>query len=102
LALTIFYFTFFLFFPFFVRSTCLLSFFGGLVLRPCGLVEKEPKKMATRSAVLFCFFLVLHFLDATIAETEYYGTNWNDAAVEAMNEVLRILGRKRRKNIVLS
>jgi len=58
--------------------------------------------MATRAAVLFCFFLLLHFLDATIAETEYYGTNWNDAAVEAMNEVLRILGRKRRKNIVLS
>ncbi len=58
--------------------------------------------MATRSAVLVCFFLVLHFLDATIAETEYYGTNWNDAAVEAVNEVLRIFGRKRRKNIVLS
>ena len=59
--------------------------------------------MATRSAVLFCFFLVLHFLDATIAETEYYGTNWNDAAVEAVeaveaaNEVLRIFGRKRRE-----
>jgi hypothetical protein len=51
---------------------------------------------------------VLHFLDATIAETQYYGTNWNDAAVEAVeaveavNEVLRIFGRKRRKNIVLS
>jgi hypothetical protein len=61
--------------------------------------------MATRSAVLVCFFLLLHFLDATIAETEYYGTNWNDAAVEAVeavNEVLRIFGRKRRKNIVLS
>jgi hypothetical protein len=39
---------------------------------------------------------LLHFVDATIAETEYYGTNWNDAAVEAVeavdavNEVLRI------------
>jgi hypothetical protein len=71
-------------------------------------VEKEPKKMATRAAVLFCFFLALHFLEATIAETQYYGTKWNDAAVEAVeaveavNEVLRIFGRKRRKNIVLS
>ena len=61
--------------------------------------------MATRAAVLFCFFLALHFLEATIAETQYYGTKWNDAAVEAVeavNEVLRIFGRKRRKNIVLS
>jgi hypothetical protein len=52
--------------------------------------------MTTGTAVLFCFFLLLHFVDATIAETEYYGTNWNDAAVEAVeavdavNEVLRI------------
>jgi hypothetical protein len=61
--------------------------------------------MATRTAVLFCFFLLLHFVDATISETEYYGTKSNDAAleaVEAVNEVLRIFGRKRRKNIVLS
>ncbi len=61
--------------------------------------------MATRAAVLFCFFLLLHFVDATIAETEYYGTNWNDEAakaVAAVNEVQRIFGRKRRKNIVLS
>jgi hypothetical protein len=85
-------------------STRLLIFLGAVFAAPWQKKEHPlPKKLEMRAAVLFFFFLALHFLDATIAETEYYGTNWNDAAaeaVEAVNEVLRIFGRKRRKTIV--